>query len=447
MVPGDRGPCHSGACAFPSTAGRSAEKEAAIAARRYAHGMLARALTGPLFFVSCSVAVGCGGGGVSIPDAAVVPGDTGAALDAADASEAIDAARGDAGSDGGSGGGLGGSTGIRFVYVGRPVDLTPDGTLAVIEDPSTTTTDAYFYRVDTGELRVVTGSGDPTQDFATGISADEALVALHGVPVQAGVWTQAGGWVDLPSPFTTGCDVNVASAWDVSSDGTSVVGMAWEDCHPAAIRWARATDGTATAHPLDRLGSRPAGAAGMPTNRASAVADDGSLIGGFAETEMADRWPAIWHADGTGMLLPGTMLDAPGEVLAVSADGSMVAGTWNLEAFVWTEAGGVVSLGVLPGSLGGDAAYANAIAADGALVFGGSGSLGALTAFVWTEADGMRPLADVVSAAGIDLPSGTVLQNVVAASTDGTVILGSAATASGATQSFVARLPLSAYGL
>lgn len=374
-------------------------------------------------------------------------GDAGSQVDASDAGSESDVGRADAGNDAGSGGGLGGGTGVRFVYVGRPVDLTPDGALAVIEDPTTTTTDAYFYRVDSGELRVVTGSGDPTQDFATGVSATEALVALHGVPVQAGVWTAAGDWNDLPSPFATGCDVNVASAWDVSADGTIIAGMAWEDCHPAAMRWTLASSGPPTAQTLERLGSRPAGAAGMPTNRASAIADDGSLLGGFAETDMVDRWPAIWHADGTGMLLPGTVLDAPGEVLAVSADGSMVAGTWNLEAFVWTESGGVVSLGVLPGSLGGDAAYANAIAADGALVFGGSGSFGALTAFVWTEADGMRPLADVITAAGIDVPSGTTFQNVVAASTDGTVILGSAATQSGATQSFVARLPLSAYGL
>ena len=90
------------------------------------------------------------------------------------------------------------------------------------------------------------------------------------------------------------------------------------------------------------------------------ISDDGTVIAGFAENDPVDRWPAVWRQDGSGFLLPGTVPDAPGEVLAVSADGRVVAGTWNLEAFYWTEDEGVVSIGRLPTSFGGDTAYANA---------------------------------------------------------------------------------------
>lgn len=347
--------------------------------------------------------------------------------------------------DAGPGPGLGGGPGIRYLLPGRPIDLTPDGTLAVVEDPGAPMGDVYFFDVDSGEMTLETVVGDPARDFSTAISATERLTAHHGVPVEAGVWT-AGDWLDLPTPFAAGCDMDIASAWDVSADGSIVAGMAWDDCSPAAMRWAIAGDGTATSTTLTRLGTRSSGSSGPPTNRATVISDDGMVIAGFAENDPVDRWPAVWRADGTGFLLPGTVPDAPGEVLSISADGRVVGGTWNLEAFVWSEEDGVVSLGRLPSAFGADAAYANAVAADGALVFGGCGGF-SMEAFVWTEAGGMRPLTEVMAAAGITLPDGTLFQNVLAASNDGTVILGSAATSSGTPESFVLRLPLSAYGL
>lgn len=384
---------------------------------------------------------GGGGGGDAGPtsDAIVSDAPSADALDDA----APDAPRPDAGRDGGPG--LGGADGLRYVIVPSAVDLTPDGTTALLWDNATG--DAYTYGVDTGALSLRANAGDPTQDFPTAISADEAIAALHGVPVQAGLWAMADGWRDLAVPFASGCDTNVGAAWDVSADASVVVGLGWDGCYPAAVAWTLGNGGTVTPLVLQRLGARPAGAMGMPTNRATVVSDDGRVIGGFAETDMVDRWPAIWHADGTGMLLPGTTLDAPGEVLAISADGAVAAGIWNNEAFLWSEAGGVRTLGLLPGSLGGDAAYPNAIAAGGALVFGGAGGFGATVAFVWTEAAGMRPLTDVLTAQGIAFPADYTFSNVLAASTDGTVILGTVLTASGTPQSFVLRLPVSAYGL
>lgn len=337
-------------------------------------------------------------------------------------------------------------THIAWVNYGWPVDLTPDGATAAIQDLASTDGDLYLYDVAAGTLTLVTTVGDPTQDFATGISSTGRVSALHGVPIRAGSWTMADGWHDEPDPFATGCDANRAGAWDVSADGNVLVGLGWDGCYPQAYRWTRDSGGASTATALERIGSTASGTA-VPVNRASVISDDGTVIAGFAETDMVDRWPAVWHADGSGVLLPGTILDAPGEVLSISADGSVLAGIWNLEGFRWTQADGVVSLGTLPGSLGGDSTYPNAIAADGALIFGGSGGFGGTTAFVWTASEGMRPLGDLLVAAGITLAPGVVLTNVLAASTDGTVLLGTAMDAFGATMTFVAEAPVAAYGL
>lgn len=127
----------------------------------------------------------------------------------------------------------------------------------------------------------------------------------------------------------------------------------------------------------------------------------------------------------------------------------MAAGYWGANAFYWTEATGAVSIGQLPSETDFAPAIANAIAADNRLIFGVSGQpfFGTPNAFVWTEADGMRPLADVVTAAGLTIPEGTVLTNVLAASNDGTVVLGQARDAEFNVTSFVLKLPLSAYGL
>lgn len=384
--------------------------------------------------------------GLSACDPATNDGDTGGG----------DSGAGDTDSDGGLGD-VGGDVGgddagadagspstadIRFLLPGRPIDLTPDGTRAVVEDPNVG--EVFFYDVVTGTLTLEATLADSAYNFSTGVASDGRLAAVNGVPVQAAVW-DIGAWLDLDSPFSEGCGQEIASAWDISADGAVVIGMAWDTCSPAAVRWSRDVDGLYSSTLLERLGSSP-GASG-PSNRATVISDDGRIAAGFAQTDMVDRWPAVWAEDGTGILLPGTPADAPGEVLAISAQGDVVAGTQNLEGFTWSEADGYVVIGRLPTAFGADTAYPNAIARDGELVFGGCGGFGATEAFVWTASEGMRALAPILEANDITLPPGYTLQNILAASADGTVLLGSSATASGTPGSFVLRLPVSAYGL
>jgi uncharacterized membrane protein len=333
---------------------------------------------------------------------------------------------------------------IAWVNLLQPIDLTPDGSIAVIQDLRSGGGDMYFYYTASGRLEVKTQVGDPGHDFATGVSANGVVTATHGVPEQAGFWTAASEWTDLPSAFGTGCDQNSASAWDISANGQSIVGLAWDHCNARAFRWDATGSGIMT--PLQLLGESYPDSPNPPSNRASVISDDGSTIGGFASTAQVDRYPAIWRADGTGFLIPGVPDGYPGEVLAISADGKVAAGTVGADVFRWSEATGLVDIGQLPDA---DQSWANAIAADGKLIFGVSGSpwFGVPHAFVWTSAGGMKRLDDVAKAAGITISDDYSLVNVLAASQDGTVVLGTAYGPNFSQVTFVMHLPVSAYGL
>lgn len=335
---------------------------------------------------------------------------------------------------------------IEFVNVFQPVDITPDGSIALLQQYNATG-EFYFYRPATGSLELMGEVGDASLAAITGLSADGKVTGFFFTDsIRAGVWTQAGGWQALVnSTFDEGCDFNVSSAWDISADGQTVVGMLWDGCQVAAGQWNAAT-GAGTM--LQRLGA--GWSPELPAdNRATRIAGNGSIIGGWASTEMAGRFPAVWRPDGTGFLLEGIAADLGGEVMAISEDGSMVAGYTGGDAFYWTQAGGVVNIGYLPSETDMAGAIGNAIASNNRLIFGVSGQpfWGTPQAFVWTQATGMLPLADVVTQAGLTLPEGTTLTNVLAASADGTIVLGQATDAEFNVKSFVLTLPVSAYGL
>jgi hypothetical protein len=338
--------------------------------------------------------------------------------------------------------------GIRFVNLSMPVDLTPSGDLAAIQDGTSPTGDLYFYHTATGALEYKTRVGDPLRTFASALSANGVVTALHNEPVQAGFWTAQSEWTDLATPYLSGCDADYAGAWDVSADGRIVVGLLWNGCGAEAFRWDGGGSGIMT--PLQLLGESFTGSSNPPANRATVISDDGSTIAGWAQTSIVDRAPAIWKADGSGFMLTGFTSDAPGEVLSISADGKMVAGTWSDSAFYWTAATGVVNIGKLPndGSFVGGT-YANAVAADGKLIFGTDGSpfFTLPRPFVWTAAGGMQQLDSLAIAHGVTIPQGYLLTNVQAASADGTVVLGSAYDPNFNQVTFVLTLPSSAYGL
>jgi hypothetical protein len=323
--------------------------------------------------------------------------------------------------------------GITFHDFAIAVDVSPDGRLAVFEDLRTADTGVMVHDTVTGTIVERATIDTPARSLVTGVATNGRMSAMLGEVVQASVWSDATEWQDLPSPYPTGCDFDVGGAFDISADGSVVVGMAWNGCTPTAVRWT-----AAGSSPLAVLGSRSGG--GVPTNRASVVSDDGTVIAGFAENGDIDRVPALWSADG-GRLLDETM-EVPGEVLSINANGKTVAGIRGLDGFVWTLGTGFITLPRLDVNLPTDEMFPNAMSADGQLVFGGIGSafFTLPTAFVWSAADGTRALADVVAAANIVLPADTLLFSVLGASADGKVLVGTAAIGE-QTKTFTLRLP------
>jgi probable HAF family extracellular repeat protein len=316
------------------------------------------------------------------------------------------------------------------------IDVSPDGKLAVFEELTQKAALVHFYDTITGETREAIDVGDPSRNIATGVANTGALSALHGEPVQAGLWTEATDWMDLGSPHAAGCGADeISGAFDISGDGSVVVGLAWNGCTPDAFRW---SGGTFTS--LEVLGTGFEG--GRPTNRATVVSDDGRIAAGFAQNGPIDRSPAVWRADGTGLMLDPANQETPGEVLSISADGVVVAGILGQDAFFWTVGTGIVRLPRLDIALPSDPMFPNAMTADGERIFGGLGDafFGIPVAFTWTEAEGTRPLADVIVAAGITLPEGMILNSVLGASADGTVLVGTAMDADFAPKTFVVRL-------
>ncbi len=336
-----------------------------------------------------------------------------------------------------------GPTGFTLLNASNPIDITPDGQTVVVEDLiGSFDNGIYFYNVSTGAYKYKTTPGSPFMNFASGVSSDLKLSAVYNDPAVAGVWSEATDWVSIPSTFAGGCDVNVNGAWDISHDGHTMVGMDWNGCSTNAMRFNDA-GGTWVSQPLELLGAPFPDSPNPPSNRASVLSGNGLVAAGWAQTEIVDRSPAVWQADGSGSFLTsGVSSDTPGEVLAINEDGTIMAGTWGGQGFIWSN-GSTNFIESLPSNDEFANTYANAIAANGQLVFGGSGG----QAFVWTAAGGTRKLQDIATAAGIEIPQGVVLSTVKAASADGTIVIGQAINATQRAYSFVLKLPASAYGL
>ena len=118
------------------------------------------------------------------------------------------------------------------------------------------------------------------------------------------------------------------------------------------------------------------------------VSDDGSVVVGRSRTtdfgDEAFRW-----TQATGMVRmadqAGGHFNSIGTAYGVSADGSVIVGVGRLtppgtfggtEAFRWTEAGGFVGLGDLPGGV--HFSVAKGVSADGAIIAGSSSEDGPL---------------------------------------------------------------------
>ncbi|MBN1910628.1 MAG: PEP-CTERM sorting domain-containing protein [Pirellulales bacterium] len=280
-------------------------------------------------------------------------------------------------------------------------------------------------------------------------------------------WTAATGMVglgDLPGSTQN------STAYAASYDGSTIVGVSFSDLGSEPFRWTQAegmvglgvrgsalgvsADGSVIVgfhnienDPLGKAfrwtvsdGIQDLGALRGPQSWANDVSADGSVIVGYSgEGDDVQYEAFVWTAE-TGMVSLDDELGGnyQNNAMAVSADGSVVVGSYGSDAFAWSLDSGRIDLGSMP-----DVIYADArdVSADGSVIVGMAETPDRHEPFLWNAEDGMRFLSDILTDDyGVDL-TGWELQYVHGLSDDGKIIVGTGLNPAGHIASWIAIVP------
>ncbi|MEZ6212414.1 MAG: hypothetical protein R3B46_14425 [Phycisphaerales bacterium] len=305
-------------------------------------------------------------------------------------------------------------------------DLSPDGQWVVGSSGAGGFFPGQPYRWNTvtGQYTLLAAPGID----AVGVS-DSGAVVVGDIPNPEGDGAEVAGrwrattlnWQGLGYlPNAMMCPSR-SNSYEVSADGTVVVGLSWDGCSGRAMRWTSATG-------MQELESLANG-----NNRASVVSSDGTVVAGFAQGSFS-RTPAMWDGPtGVGMLLDPPNGDVIGEVHGMSDDGTILLCEWgandgsnDVNAVKWTALGGPEVIGagqLIPGWSG----IPEDIADNGTIV-GFDFLLGNRRA--WIQPGGTGPLVlmrDFVLSNGGTIPPELASGQIWVAqaiSADGTKIIG-----------------------
>lgn len=214
---------------------------------------------------------------------------------------------------------------------------------------------------------------------------------------------------------------SASSAWDISGDGRTVVGLGWVNA--------------GTAHAVQSTSGGPLvdlGAVGG-SSRANGVSGDGSIIVGWAEQETGYWQGAYWHNGALTLLTDASGAALP-EAGAVSADGSWIVGLGGGGLETWrynTNTHAVEFLGDYDAL--NDQQAATGVSADGRVIVGYDRAFGPPTfgvGTIWIEGQGMQDLTTYVTGQGVDL-GGRTLALPLGVSADGNTFYGLDNTGSG----------------
>ena len=273
---------------------------------------------------------------------------------------------------------------------------------------------------------------------AKGVSGDGSVVVGYSEDAsgpEAFEWSWDKGMTKLS---LAGGNGTVAEA--VSDSGTTIVGEVIAGGNREAVAWLP----TATLKLGDIAGGRT-------DSSAKAISAEGiSVIAGYG-TNANDTWEAASWPPTPGTIdqhgtLPGgdrswvNDISNDGSVMVGGSDSADSAGGLP-EAFRYTNAGGMVGLGDLPGGAALQS-IASGTSGDGSVVVGfGTSDLGT-EAFVWDEHYGMRNLQNVLEGFGLASElAGWRLEWAKDVSDDGKVIAGRGFNPAGDTEAFVVNLP------
>ena len=120
-------------------------------------------------------------------------------------------------------------------------------------------------------------SGDGTLISATRINPDTNLGELSSYNVSTQTWTSHGS-------LGSSSGSSASSAWGMSSDGLTIVGLGWVNAGSAhAIKWTAAQG-------VEDLGSTVSGR----STRANTANSDGTVIAGWQDSSSGFRQGAVW---------------------------------------------------------------------------------------------------------------------------------------------------------
>lgn len=313
---------------------------------------------------------------------------------------------------------------------GNAYDVSADGSTVVGFSGVPGTNGSFVHRTGSDNVDYIPFSGAVAP--ANAVSYDGSVFAggISGSPVSA-YRLDSNGFTNLGSLNTA---IGAADARGISADGAVVVGHSQHKTNRGqAFQWTEATG-------MQGLGFLPD--ARVDSSYATAVSADGNVIVGSGSSgrPLVLDEAFVWTA-GTGMVGLG-VVDQPvdplteyarSEARGISSDGFVIVGSSDFnrsgadpvdrtEAFRWTATGGMQGLGDLPG--GAFHSIAADTTADGSVVVGSAASAQGGEAFVWSEAQGMRSLSDMLQADyNLDM-SRWELWEATAISDDGLVIVG-----------------------
>jgi uncharacterized membrane protein len=296
----------------------------------------------------------------------------------------------------------GAPTFITAPSVCAPQDITPDGSVVVgaLGGPNGPVF-RWDLNADTfdniGGFRVgtVSISDDGTKIASNEVDGDGLVKpAIH----ENGAWTMIP-----PVPGSTPCTLDgpttTGSAWDISGDGSTVVGLNYGDgCFRSGMRafkWTAAGGSVA----LPKFSSF-----NMMT-RANAVNYDGTVIVGHDETT-SGQWRGAYWNNGVVKLITRNTLNL-NSALDVSRDGQYIVGASapasSNNAWRYSVAANTVELlGLLPGY---DNAVTSAISDDHSVITGftTSSATGATTPAIWTPGLHWSSFNSFLLAQGVNL--------------------------------------------
>jgi probable HAF family extracellular repeat protein len=203
------------------------------------------------------------------------------------------------------------------------------------------------------------------------------------------LWKTASGMSDLD---TLGGTYPSSQAFATSGNGEIVVGTSSSYSGTTAFRWD-------SVNGMQSIGS--------PVSTARGISADGQIIVGETNGQ-AYRW-----TESIGMqLLTMPSGFSNGRANNISGDGQFIVGdtgATNTRAFRWSAQTGSQILGLLPG---GDYSQAYGVSSNGSIIVGQASSFSGASTFLWTAELGMMDLHSYLSGVGIDMSHWSHLTSV-----------------------------------